>query len=284
MITDYTSLQSAIADYLGRSDLTTQIQTFINQGEARIYRNLRVAALEKAITATIAQAVGSMVVLSGGTGYTTAPTVAISAPPAGGTQATATATIANGQVAGVTITNGGSGYTNVPTVTFSGGGATSQAVGYAVMMASFPVPSDYMEMRELYLLDSGGQPYQQMERTTPFWIHQHFNQTNSAGSPYYFAREGSNFIFAPSQGYGAGASGIYWARLPSLSGTNTSNWLTSSNPDLILAAAMLEAATYLGDTAAVQYWEQRFESIAQDVTTADQRERMSGSPPVLRRG
>lgn len=123
-----------------------------------------------------------------------------------------------------------------------------------------------------------------MERTTPFWIHQHFNQNNNAGSPYYFAREGANFIFAPSQGYGAQASGIYYARLPSLSATNPTNWLITVNPDMIQAAAMLEAATYLADDTAVQYWEQRFNATLGDVQAVDDAERSSGSPPVMRRG
>jgi cyclophilin family peptidyl-prolyl cis-trans isomerase len=65
----------------------------------------------------------------GGSGYTSAPTVTFSAPPAGGTTATGTAIISsNGVVTQVTITNGGSGYTTPPTVTFSAppaGGTTA---------------------------------------------------------------------------------------------------------------------------------------------------------------
>lgn len=67
----------------------------------------------------------SISISSGGTGYTSAPTVAI-AEVDGGTGATATATVTNGVVTAVTITNGGSGYT-APTVTFSGGGGTGAA-------------------------------------------------------------------------------------------------------------------------------------------------------------
>jgi len=49
--------------------------------------------------------------------------------PAGVTRATATATVANGQVVAVTVTNGGSGYTGEPAVWFSGGGgARAQAI------------------------------------------------------------------------------------------------------------------------------------------------------------
>lgn len=206
MITDYASLQSAIADYLGRSDLTTQITLFINQGESRIYRNLRVAAMEKALSLTVA---------------------------ADGTAA---------------------------------------------------VPADYLEMREAYLLDTNDVPYQPLERATPFWVRQNFNATNNAGDPYYYAREGANFIFAPWQSQNTSIAGIYYARLPALSGNNTTNWLTTINPDLIMVAAMLEASTYLADTTAVQYWDARFQSVMQDVQEADKRERLSGSPPVMRRG
>src|SRR5205823_5995318 len=37
-------------------------------------------------------------------------------------------------VTAATITSGGSGYTSAPTVTFSGGGATTQAVGIATIV------------------------------------------------------------------------------------------------------------------------------------------------------
>jgi hypothetical protein len=72
------------------------------------------------------EVVGSVIVTTGGSGYTSAPTVAFSGG-GGGTGATATATIANGAVTGVTITNPGSGYTAAPTVTFTGGSGTGAA-------------------------------------------------------------------------------------------------------------------------------------------------------------
>lgn len=64
---------------------------------------------------------------NGGSGYTSAPTVTFSAPPAGGITATGTATISSGAVASVTITNPGNGYTSAPTITFSGGEGSGAA-------------------------------------------------------------------------------------------------------------------------------------------------------------
>jgi hypothetical protein len=69
----------------------------------------------------------ALVVGSGGSGYTAPPTVSVSLPDAYGvgfTQATATATVAGGQVTGFTITNAGTGYVAQPTITLSGGGGT----------------------------------------------------------------------------------------------------------------------------------------------------------------
>jgi len=66
-------------------------------------------------------------VTAGGSGYTSAPTVNISAPSAGGTPATATATISGGAVISIDITTPGSGYTGAPMVSFSGGGGSGAA-------------------------------------------------------------------------------------------------------------------------------------------------------------
>lgn len=69
---------------------------------------------------------------TGGTGYTSAPTVSFSG--GGGTGATATATIdSNGAVNGVAVTAGGTGYTSAPTVSFSGGGGSGAEAVSTIM-------------------------------------------------------------------------------------------------------------------------------------------------------
>lgn len=68
----------------------------------------------------------SITVTNDGTGYTSTPTVVISAPSlAYGTTATAVASIVSNKVSAITVTNAGSGYTTAPTVTISGGGGSS---------------------------------------------------------------------------------------------------------------------------------------------------------------
>lgn len=76
-----------------------------------------------------ASGVKTVAITSGGSGYTSAPTVVFSG--GGGTGATATATIAGGQVTGIVFANDeitgkkiGKGYTAPPDITFTDGGGT----------------------------------------------------------------------------------------------------------------------------------------------------------------
>jgi autotransporter-associated beta strand protein len=68
---------------------------------------------------------------AGGSGYTSSPTVSVSAPGTpGGRTAVVYATISGGSVNGFTVIDPGSGYTSVPTITsISGGGGSGAAVG-----------------------------------------------------------------------------------------------------------------------------------------------------------
>lgn len=91
-------------------------------------------------TVTQKGGISAVHVTNGGTGYTTAPTVAITG--GGGTGATATATVSAGVITGVTITNPGSGYTGTPTVAFTGAGTGGAATAVVASSCDFNVPTD----------------------------------------------------------------------------------------------------------------------------------------------
>lgn len=73
-------------------------------------------------TSMPATSVNQIIVLAGGVGYTSAPTVNLTG--GGGSGATATATVSGGKITDIAVTAGGSGYTSPPTVSFSGGGGS----------------------------------------------------------------------------------------------------------------------------------------------------------------
>lgn len=106
-------------------DVTTVAINGTNDGINYIVGDIVTVALSGVVdqptfrVTAITSDVNTGVVGTAGSGYTTAPTVTLSAPPAGGTQATASASISNGVVTSINISNRGLGYTEVPTVTIT---------------------------------------------------------------------------------------------------------------------------------------------------------------------
>jgi len=96
--------------------------------------------------------VGQIGIVSGGTGFTSAPAVVISAPnQTNGVQATATCTILANAVSSLSLTEAGTGYTSPPTVTFVGGGGSgANAIASIATFAQGTVSC---------LVTSGGQGY-----------------------------------------------------------------------------------------------------------------------------
>jgi len=96
-------------------------------GERIASSDLSISAVVVDSTPTNLQTIN---ITRGGSGYTEAPTVTIANAPAGGTNATAAATISGGIVTSITIMEKGAGYTEAPTVTIANapaGGVTTIA-------------------------------------------------------------------------------------------------------------------------------------------------------------
>ncbi len=74
--------------------------------------------------------IDAIVVYDQGSGYSSAPTVAISG--GGGSGAAATATLTAGKVTSITVTNEGTGYTTFPSVTISGGGGSGATASVVI--------------------------------------------------------------------------------------------------------------------------------------------------------
>lgn len=118
-VTEGADAKATIVNIVGNG-ITTGLAAFLEAGPALgVIPRLLCAP---GFTSQRDTGVASIAVGNAGTGYTTAPTVALSG--GGGTGATATATVAGGLITGFTVTNPGSGYTSNPTVALSGGAGT----------------------------------------------------------------------------------------------------------------------------------------------------------------
>lgn len=195
-ITDFATLKTEVAAWLNRSDLTNEVPGFVQLGEFRVYRDLRVRQMETALSAAISSGV-------------------------------------------------------------------------------LAVPSGYLEMKFAYV---NGSPMRKLERKDAEWIYLNYPTRSSDGTPKFFAREATNFIFGPYPDSAYTVKGVYYKKLDALSGTNTTNWLITDAPDLILFASLCEAAPFLQDDTRVPLWEKKYAQIKDRFQRNDVEEEFSGSP------
>lgn len=95
-------------------------------------------------------------VISGGTGYTSAPTVTIIG---NGSGATAVANVSNGTITSIRVTSKGSGYTSSPTISITGGGGSGGSASAVIYKdGNKPVTND--------VHISGGVPAYQLSYVT----------------------------------------------------------------------------------------------------------------------
>lgn len=128
----------AAIDLFGTPGATTQVYA-PNKSKLYVVRN----STNKSVifrAATSSSGVTGTVIVSGGSGYGSAPSVLFGLPTgAGGIQATGTATISAGVVTGIVITNPGSGYEEIPSISFSGGSPSVAASATAQIDVGFTI-------------------------------------------------------------------------------------------------------------------------------------------------
>ena len=140
-----------------------------------------------AVAISTAAGVVSAITVTQGAGYTSAPTVALSAPPAGGVQATAEAVFLGAADIAINITNPGSGYTTAPTVTLSGGGFTTAATATASITAKTLVAgTDYQlseqgQFGDVTALQGAGSFFQYMAPNTPVQVTANYSYAANNG-------------------------------------------------------------------------------------------------------
>lgn len=193
-ITTYSELQTAVATWLHRNDLTAVIPDFITLAEAKFNRLLRVRDMEDAISGTI----------------------------------------------------------------------TSGAVA---------LPADFAELKSLYADTS---PPVSLQPKSLEWIR---NQAELATTPLHYAFDQGSLVFWPSSG---DVAGTYYARIPALSASNTTNWLLTKWPDLYLFGALEQSAPYLKADQRLPVWQSKVVELLTSINADSKAAEISGGRLVVR--
>jgi len=176
-ISSYSTLKTAVADYLARSDLTSYLAYFIEAGEERIYREVKCRQMETAFSSSISS--GVVALPSGFRGWNTL------------------------RVDGT------------PSVVLQ--------------------PSD---------LDT---------------VMRRYPNRAAEGKPIVYAINGANVEFGPYPDSTYTIKGTYWKKLDALSDSNTSNWLITDAPYMLLWASLVEASPFIKDDPRIALWEGKYQ-------------------------
>jgi len=202
-ITNYSNLQTTIADFLNRDDLTSVIPTFIQLAEAQMNRDLRHWRMEVR---------------------------------------------ASGQ----------------------------QSAGDAYMQ----IPSDWLETIRFHITDGGTKPLDLISRKA--LEDKRAGNENMSGTPRYYTHADSQFELYPTPNADTNTELLYFAKIPSLSDGNTTNWLLEDAPDVYLYGALLHSAPYLSEDERVGVWAQLYGASVQRLNIMSDDARMSGSGLTLK--
>ena len=112
-------------------------------------------------------------------------------------------------------------------------------------------PSDWMESVSLIL---NTDPITKLEYVTQEGINESRTGSSAGGRPKEFTMTGTEIELYPSPDSAYTGELVYFAKIPVLSTTNTSNWLLDLSPDIYLYASLIQAAPYLADDERLGTW------------------------------
>lgn len=137
------------------------------------------------------------------------------------------------------------------------------------------LPTGFLQARRLYV--DGGVPTV-LEYIAPADYWKRYLSTDS-GTPKVYTIEGDNFLFGPVPD-GTNIICLYYQRPSALS--SSVNSIFTDNPELYLYASLVAAEPYMKNDKRVGLWKAQFEEVLAEVQAADDRDRASGAPMMVR--
>ena len=145
----------------------------------------------------------------------------------------------------------------------------------AVTNEATSLPADFLEMRFIY---QEGEPDSPLRQMSPEALRKEY--VGAAGVPSSFALDNRRIIIAPVGD--TTLTLIYFARIPSLTDSNPSNWLLDEHPDLYLHKVLAILYNRQGDSERAIINESKAGDIIAQIQSAGVQSRYGGSSLVPR--
>jgi hypothetical protein len=139
------------------------------------------------------------------------------------------------------------------------------------------LPADYLGAKRFYLDRS---PVVELTNISPDRLSDYRQRFGSSGIPVYYSVIGSSFEFLPTPSGTYTGVLLYYARIPALTNSNTTNWLLTSHPDLYMYGALKAAEPYVHNDQRLPVWLAQHEAAIRQLETQDAR--AGRGVPVMR--
>lgn len=123
------------------------------------------------------------------------------------------------------------------------------------------VADDYLAWKRMTWL---GEPYNSLSYKHPN-VFNALHPSVEEGVPVSFTIEGDTIKVRPYDD-STSLEFLYYAKIPALSDSNTSNWLLAAHPDLYLAGCLAESNAFLLNPEHATLWAQKRDSIIGQLT------------------
>jgi hypothetical protein len=144
------------------------------------------------------------------------------------------------------------------------------------------LPADFREAKTLKLIVNGADvPFEYLNPSQ--MIARNAKTGAGTGQPSAYTIVGLTLEVNPTPDASyTGGELAYFQKVPSLSVSNTTNWLLTKHPDVYLYGALLHAAPYLKADERVPVWQSFYDAAQDEIRIENERAAHSGAPLKMR--
>lgn len=142
------------------------------------------------------------------------------------------------------------------------------------------VPSDWLQTVD-FVIEAN--PVVTLDFITNEQLDKYRAKYTTGGTPKFYTIVGQELEVLPVPDTATLTGEItYYSKIPALSGTNATNWLLNSSPDIYLYGTLMQSAPYLVDDARLPVWASIYQKLVGDLAIADQKARVGDSTLTIK--
>lgn len=137
------------------------------------------------------------------------------------------------------------------------------------------IPADFLETIRFYVTSGDTKPLELISQSE--LLERKRRDLNTSGSPSFYALTAGELEVFPVPDGTYSTELYYYARVPALSDSVTTNWLLEYFPDVYLYSALMHSAPYLKDDDRLQVWASLYQSAVDAVNLSGENAKHGGS-------